>query len=227
MYEKTEMKIRNDFADRFDDWYAKVKGLTFRKVEIDNLIQQIHLDRGLLLDIGCGTGNECRFVSQEIFVGIDISLRSLEILNKKYKGHQVVLAEAKHLPFRCAVFSTALAVETLQHIPEISAAVREAARVLKKNGILAANVYHRRRMPRDEGYWPSGIYYRAFTAKELSKLFLDNGFRKVRISYSNYLSEKQLRLWRFMGRLIDRFLSNLLRDGTYLIVSATEPKSHN
>jgi SAM-dependent methyltransferase len=217
MYEKKEMRIRNEHADDYDDWYLREKGSAFREIEMENLIRQIRRRDGLLLDIGCGTGNECRFFDSKLFVGIDISLRSLEVLRRKYRNHQVVLAEAKHLPFRSSTFSRILAVQVLQHIPDISLAIQEAARVLKQMGVIAADVYCRKRMLSDEGYWPSGIYFRSFNPERLSRVFLDNGFASVKVSYSNYFSKRQLGRFRFASKLIDRFMSKALHDGAYLI----------
>ena len=76
----------------------------------------------------------------------DLSLRSLEVRGGRAKASSLdsevlpVVADITHLPFSDQVFSSATSAETLEHIPEHTAAVAELARVLAAGGWLVGTV---------------------------------------------------------------------------------------
>ena len=86
-----------------------------------------HYAQGSLLDIGCG-GKPYRDLFQFVdrYIGLDIP-----------SGGKVdVIGDAMRLPFRSQVFDTVLCNEVLEHVPEPSVVMAEAAQVLKPGGYL-------------------------------------------------------------------------------------------
>jgi len=96
---------------------------------------------GRLLDIGCGSGLYFPLLAPmaEQLVGVDISagmIRAAQTLVEKKELANVELrvASAVELPFDDASFDSVLGFDVLHHVPDIDAAVAEAARVLRPGG---------------------------------------------------------------------------------------------
>jgi SAM-dependent methyltransferase len=92
----------------------------------------------LILDVGCGEGQAevsigRRQVSQVRLVGIDlVPSKAAEALAETRSHNQrvsVAVGDAVRLPFRNAAFDATFCVAVLQHVPNVSDAVKEIARV--------------------------------------------------------------------------------------------------
>lgn len=94
-------------------------------------------DRSLVLDVGCGTANNTILVTKATsskVIGIDISAGMLEKAHAKAGNLGLAQATADHLPLRPSVFDFVLMTEVIHHLPDVSAALGESLRVLKKGG---------------------------------------------------------------------------------------------
>jgi SAM-dependent methyltransferase len=94
-----------------------------------------------VLSVGCGTGElECHLAAgRHRVVGLDLSQPMLE--RARSRGlDRVVQAESRHLPFAAGSFDLVLFPESIGHL-ELASAFREAARVLKPGGSVAATTY--------------------------------------------------------------------------------------
>ncbi len=96
---------------------------------------------GRLLEIGYGSGVFLPGLSRrcEDLHGIDVHNRNQEIadeLAERGVSAQLRLGTAEALPFDNRYFDSAVAVSTLEFVPNVLAACREIARVLKPNGSL-------------------------------------------------------------------------------------------
>lgn len=81
--------------------------------------------KGLILDIGAGTG-----ISAEYFKNVILLDPSVEML-KRAKGTRVV-AEAEKLPFKNKTFDTIISITSLHHT-DIKKTIKEIKRVSKEN----------------------------------------------------------------------------------------------
>lgn len=109
--------------------------------------------KGKLIDIGCG-----RMPYRKIFEPLVDSYIGVDHpqVSKLYKSSvkPEVLADAKKLPFRSNSFDTALLIQVLEHVDAPDKVIKEAARVLKPNGVLVLSVpffYPLHDMPYDFG----------------------------------------------------------------------------
>lgn len=99
--------------------------------------------QGHALDIGCGEGRFCRMMQAAglTSVGLDPTEPLLDAARTRDPGGHYVKATAEALPFPQAHFDLAVFFLTLIDIPDMPAAVAEAARVLKPGGTcLVANI---------------------------------------------------------------------------------------
>ncbi|MBU2590260.1 MAG: class I SAM-dependent methyltransferase [Nanoarchaeota archaeon] len=89
--------------------------------------------KGLLLDIGAGTGISTKFFEVEA-IALDPSKGMLE----KYDGKKVC-AKAEDLPFEDKTFSTIISITALHHT-DIDKAIKEIKRVAKEDCLFAFTI---------------------------------------------------------------------------------------
>jgi SAM-dependent methyltransferase len=91
---------------------------------------------GRLLDVGCAYGFLVDEASRYFeSYGIDVSGFALK-RSKEYCRGNVSRASASRLPFRDESFDVITLVDTLEHVPDFNNCLKDAARALKKDGVL-------------------------------------------------------------------------------------------
>lgn len=102
------------------------------------LLQGITLDHNsLVLDVGCGTGNNTLLVAEATsakVTGLDISYGMLEKACGKSIKIPFVQAPADTLPFTSGAFDFVFMTEVLHHLPEPDRAINDIHRVTRNNG---------------------------------------------------------------------------------------------
>ncbi|MBW1712938.1 MAG: class I SAM-dependent methyltransferase [Deltaproteobacteria bacterium] len=94
------------------------------------------LDRGRLLDVGCGLGYLTQVLGRGLTaVGLDSDYKSL-VLNRRQGAGSFVQGDAAGLPFKEASFDLAVCSEMLEHLPPglDEQCLAEMARVVKPGG---------------------------------------------------------------------------------------------
>jgi len=98
-----------------------------------------HAD-GLVLDCGCGRGLWSRKLreTQHDVVGLDSSIRRLNMSKAEMNNPIVIRASCTHLPFRADCFSSVLLVEVIEHLDERDQIIvmQEINRILAVGGVL-------------------------------------------------------------------------------------------
>jgi len=127
IYDTTRWKGKGEFVD------ALQKKLLYQILEKENINP-----RDSILDIGAGTG---RFVlplteAGYVMYGLDISERMLKIAKSKSRDEalNLVVANAKAIPFKDNTFDCIISYRTLIHIPDYKNVIKEISRVLKPGG---------------------------------------------------------------------------------------------
>jgi SAM-dependent methyltransferase len=93
-------------------------------------------DGKVVVDIGCGPGNLYATLggSPKILVGVDISPGALKMAEEV--GYTPLLADAHNLPLADGCADLVVANATIHHCDDMAKVLAEAARVLKKGGLL-------------------------------------------------------------------------------------------
>lgn len=102
-----------------------------------------------VLEVGSGAGIDSaeflRYGAQTVSVDFSrFSIRSTKLLLKEANlDGQIALADTKSLPFRDSHFDVVYSFGVIHHIPDVSEALSEIARVLKPGGLFTGMVYNR------------------------------------------------------------------------------------
>ena len=138
---KIIMKYYDAISEAYDELYKE------EQLDKLNKIKDLVKFKGLVLDLGCGTG----FITEKIpnVIGCDSSEKMLAKCSKKLK---VVHCDAVKLPFEDNYFDTVFSLTVLQDIKEYKQAIKEIRRVLKNNGNIIITVLDKERIKliRDE-----------------------------------------------------------------------------
>jgi SAM-dependent methyltransferase len=131
----------------------------------------VPLDRMIILDAGCGTGNYSLAVLPHVghVEAVDLNPGMLEVAERKLSEYaregRVSFRSARidELPFEDATFDGVMINQVLHHLPDDPSkgypahrrAFREFARVLKPGGILTVNTCSQEQLR--HGYWHYGL----------------------------------------------------------------------
>lgn len=154
-----------------------------------------------VIDIGCGDGRHLRAAIDRdcTAIGVDYDAAALrETRRNLLTAHgsqltaQLLAADAAHLPFRDAAFDAAICTETLEHLPDDAAAVREIARVLTSGapllGAVPSHFTERVYWALSRGYRTTpGGHVRIYTPRTLADTLGAAGLRVTGVRYTHFI----------------------------------------
>lgn len=96
-----------------------------------------------LLDIGCGSGYALRMAAAQgsTVTGLDLTPELLEIARERVPDATLIEAGMDDLPFPDASFDAVVGFNAFQFADSPERAVREAARVVRRGGVVAATTF--------------------------------------------------------------------------------------
>jgi GT2 family glycosyltransferase/ubiquinone/menaquinone biosynthesis C-methylase UbiE len=161
--------------------YERIAGGPYHEaVEIASTLARLDPRPGeRIVDLGCGTGRLTARIALAgaRAVGADFSFESLREARRLAPDALLVQADCARLPFAAGTFDRAVSSQVFHHLPDAGlrrGALGEAARVLRKEGVLVLTAYHdavlRRPLLAREGFHPGGIFYHRFRPRELARL---------------------------------------------------------
>ena len=139
--------LNQHVADEYDKFYLTDSG---KKIdEIEKKIVSSHLkgvDKGDMLELGCGTGHWTDFFTKKGFkvLAIDESEAMIRIANSKnIENASFLKADACSLPFSDNSFSVIAAITMFEFVGDIAVVLNEIDRVLKPGGSLIVGCLNR------------------------------------------------------------------------------------
>jgi SAM-dependent methyltransferase len=219
-------------------WFLALERLTYR-----SLLPAPPSGRRLrILDAGCGTGELSKALADRAdVVSIDLSATSLGVLRARPEPLAPVQGDLTRVPLRSGSVDAVVSNVVLPHLPDelVRDTLTELHRVLRPGGTLIFTVFNWdgmrrfRSFPTARGHFPSGVYYRAYTASELRDLMAASPFRDVRflglgLVYARCQPVRGLHgLYHRLGWatlpaefIVQRLLGLLPRSGAYLMAVA-------
>lgn len=155
-----------------------------------------------ILDIGCGTGETLTFLDNYLdkpkLYGIDNSQVAINFAKKR--GHKNIRkVNALELPYKSNSFDYILLLDVIEHIEDDSSLLKEAKRVLKKNGRIIITA------PALQFIWSEHDtqqgHFRRYTRTRLRNLAKKNRLGIDRVSYFNFFLSPAIITLRLLGRL--------------------------
>ena len=97
------------------------------------------------LDIGCGDGLVTKLMLSKrslkyLNTGVDLNVREVKKAIKLQVYKKCLVANVYNLPFQDDSFKTVFSNSVIEHIPDLSKAISEMSRVLKKGGMFVITV---------------------------------------------------------------------------------------
>ncbi len=149
-------RVNNGFYENLGDgWYDDdVHPIALLRLENATrnpwILERIHTLLGRscdVLDIGCGAGfltNTLASAGHRV-TGIDLSAKSLDVAAKRdlSKTVRYMQLDAFALPFADQSFDVVCAMDFLEHVEMPGQVVREAARLLRPNGLFFFHTFNR------------------------------------------------------------------------------------
>ena len=128
------------WADTYDDFHNPL--IAIEEPIIRKLVDPIPAGRAL--DAACGTGRYARYLSQlgHNVSAIDLSSEMIERARANAPGVEFKAASLEDIPFPEQMFDLVMCGLALTHLPEISRAIAEIARVLKVGGTAVIADHH-------------------------------------------------------------------------------------
>jgi ubiquinone/menaquinone biosynthesis C-methylase UbiE len=138
------------YYDDFAGWYERERHLPYHRM-LDDLEVEIVERYGAgkqVLEVGCGTGLLLDRVAQFAASARGIDLSGGMLAQAAVRGLAVAQASATELPIASESVDVAYSFKVLAHVPDITAALREMARVVRPGGWVIAEFYNARSLRR-------------------------------------------------------------------------------
>ncbi len=143
MGDSSDQKARR-YYDDFSDSYEEGRGYGYHRM-IDDLEVEIatpYAQGARVLELGCGTGLILARVAEVAREAVGIDLSEGMAQRARDRGLDVHIGSVCDLPFDDDHFDLTYSFKVLAHVPDICAALREAARVTRPGGHLLLEFYN-------------------------------------------------------------------------------------
>ena len=129
--------------------------------------------RAALLDLGCGAGQDGRFLfaKRHHVVGLDLTWPLLAYARRRNRRVPLIHGDMRALPFRPGAFDAIWAAASLIHLPKPAARrlLRALRTMVPRGGLLAATVAHGRHAGFLRTGWIPGRYFARWQKAELER----------------------------------------------------------
>lgn len=192
-------------AHDFEAAYAALEknrfatAFTYGRAKIDTLVEDLFssLPEGAaVLDVGCGTGEHLKRALRHglTATGLEPAPAMLEAARRSVPAARLEEGIASRLPFQDGEFDAVLMIEVLRYLgsEDIRAALREARRILRPNGVLLVTLVNRwaldgfylhqriRQWRRGKEFDAINPFCEFFTPSEAERLLREAGFATAR-----------------------------------------------
>ena len=177
-------------TDKYDSWYDSEEGRPLYESELKCLRPMVESSPESILEIGVGTGRFAMHFPE--VTGIDPVLNALKMAEKR--GVKTVHGYGENLPFENESFGCILIIVTLCFVERPLDVLREAKRVLRKDGSIIIGL-----VPKDS---PWGAFYEE--KRSAGHPFYSNARFYTLKNIENMLQMAGLKISRIRSTLLQR-----------------------
>lgn len=142
---KNPVRAYNLLASTYDSQKGNLL-MEMDEALLGELLQTLDLKGKIVLDLGCGTGRHWKKLNEhsvQKLIGIDSSIKMLEILKTKYPAAETYLSVgSKVTQLKDQSADILISTLTIGYIKDIESAFQEWDRLLKENGQVIITEYH-------------------------------------------------------------------------------------
>jgi ubiquinone/menaquinone biosynthesis C-methylase UbiE len=232
-------ELKSSYDRLFQGWMGNHKNVD----QANRILDLLKAKPGCsFIDIGCGLGYMVDMAAQRGFnaVGIDISEVALRrAMSENQFSKKVVLGGAENLPFTDQSFDYAAILGSLEHFLDPSIAIKETARIVKKEGravILVPNSHHIRAIYNvykfGEILPEMQDFERFATRSEWERLFENNGLQVLSVykfdTGMSRLHKKGRELFWYVYNILYKLFQNrwIPLNLTYTFIFVCQPNQH-
>jgi ubiquinone/menaquinone biosynthesis C-methylase UbiE len=186
LYQKGTLPSLELYEDEYHGQYAqrvKLKTVT-AKVRLAAIKPELKANRPRFLDVGCSIGATVRAAEQFGWEasGVDVSKSAIDYCRRD--GLDCHPVDGIALPFQSETFDLVTHWHVIEHVQNVSEALREWRRVLKPGGLMVLETPNSRFLkarllgPRYKKFWPAEHLY-TFNRKNLSAILERSGFQVI------------------------------------------------
>lgn len=255
--EHMKKKLTTDAALGHFDYETVVMGMeagnsndydafALRDVRLKRLKETVRFGKSTILDIGCGGGTITNFLAhtypQSRVYGCDVSRQAIR-LAKKYGQPRTWFGVIKNgkFPYKSNFFDACICFDVLEHVPDVAMFLSETRRVLKKGGIIYFAIpcegqffsltwfLQKLRFGDTLTYKHVGHIHPEFTHRYVRRLFEQNKFTVLHITYAEHFLTQCVRFIRFIlpKEALEFFLGSHRAEKYYdrsIVTASTERK---
>ncbi len=141
--------------------------------------------RSLLLDLGCGVGQDSRYLRRNKYrvIAVDGTWSFLQIAHKRSTRLPLVQADLHDLPFTEQTFDGMWAAASLIHCRKarLQSVLRRLRLLLRPGGLLGATLRHGSQSGYLKNQWIPGRYISQWRKPELQRVIQQAGWTSVRL----------------------------------------------
>ncbi len=168
-------------AGLYDDEYFRLReSIKDFQIEVKLLLKLLELKPGLsVLEIGCGSGVLLSILEERRCkpAGIDLSEDALKIARSRTRCSELFRADATLLPFEDSKFDRIVANHLVEHLQDLTGALKEWRRVMKPGALLA--ICTPNRLYPDKAIFDDPGHIRYYDTHELKKILESEGFTVI------------------------------------------------
>jgi len=158
-----------------------------RRALVASTLAAVDIPPGLVVDVGCGTGDNLDMLTQATgapAIGTDLSTYALQHARRGPGGGiRTVVARAESLPFVDGVCGLLTSMDVVEHLDDDYVGLREYRRVLASRGVLLLTV------PAYQWLWGEhdvrAAHRRRYRVGQLTSVVEAAGFEVLRTTYYN------------------------------------------
>ncbi|MBW1888441.1 MAG: methyltransferase domain-containing protein [Deltaproteobacteria bacterium] len=189
--------LASDYQERYEPEYSKIYSRYWNRQFLSNMPENPQS----VLDNGCGTGELLKELLPHcnLPIGSDISKAMIKTAKDSIGDEKDIIwvvSPGESLPFADNIFDVICFRGTLHHMSDEMAALKEAYRILKKNGLVMLSEPNDDsillRLPRkiaNRRMARFGKDHKAFKSKRLLKSMAEMGFSIQNTKYFSFLSQ--------------------------------------